>query len=104
MYILVLVDPRPLQPLQPDRLLAVHAALREADDQPGRRVRVYDTTNLRAAFCTCFVLPVEEPHGAAREVAVAAAVIGLEVEGRRERFDVAITSKMSRRFSPPALM
>ena len=32
---------------------------------------------------------MEKAHGAAREVAVAAAVIGLEVEGRRERRDVA---------------
>ena len=45
MYILVLVDPRPLQPLQPDRLLAVHAALREADDQPSAYVRVDGAAN-----------------------------------------------------------
>ena len=89
MYKLILVDPRPFQPLQPDRLLAVHAALREADDQPSGYVRVDDSTNFRAAFCSCLVLPVEKAHGAAREVAVAAAVVGLQIKSRRERVDVA---------------
>ena len=66
----------------------MHAVFREAEDHAGRRVRVDDSTNFSAAFCSCFVLPVEKAHGAAREVAVAAAVVGFEVEGRRERRDV----------------
>ena len=45
--LLVLVDPRPLQPLQANRLLAVHAALREAEDQPSAYVRVDDNVNAR---------------------------------------------------------
>ena len=102
--VLVLVDPRPLQPLQPDRLLAMHAALapvwvssgddrvdgrdarklrhrtpgtRQAEDQAGRRVRVDNTTNFRAAPRPRLVLPMEKAHGAACEVAVAAAVVRL---------------------------
>ena len=82
---LIPIDPRPLQPLQANRLLAVHAALREAEDHAGRRVRVDEAANFRAAPRPRLVLPVEEPHGAAREVAVAAAVIGLQIKSRRER-------------------
>ena len=67
----------------------MHAAFREAEDQAGRRVRVDDSTNFRAAPRPRLVLPVEKPHGAPRKMAVAAAVIGLQVVRRRERRDVA---------------
>jgi hypothetical protein len=60
--ILILIDPRPLQPLQPNRLVAMHAALGQAEDQPGRRVRVYNTTNFRTASRPRFVLPVEKSN------------------------------------------
>ena len=62
---------------------------RQAEDQAGRRVRVDNTTNFRAAPRPRLVLPMEKPHGAASEVAVAPAVIWLEVIRRRERRDVA---------------
>ena len=67
----------------------MHAALAQAEDQAGRRVRVYDIANFRAASCPRLVLPMEKAHGAASEVAVAAAMIGLQVVRRRERRDVA---------------
>ena len=60
--ILILIDPRPLQPLQPNRLVAMHAALAQAEDQAGRRVRVYNTANLRAASRPRLVFPVEKSN------------------------------------------
>ena len=40
----------------------MHAALAQAEDQAGRRVRVYNTTNFRAAPRPRLVLPMEKSN------------------------------------------